>query len=107
MAQWRQYGDAGFGDNVEQAMIRFYYENIRRSDTIVDAGANFGGYTVLGAQLAKRVIAFEPHPHNFEILSINTQDLPNCDIHQAALGVRFGNGFLVESQGNCGGHHRR
>ena len=45
---------------------------LSRGDTVVDVGANIGFFTLLSAGLvgdAGRVLAIEPHPMNFDVLS--------------------------------------
>lgn len=43
----------------------------RRYDTVVDVGANFGGFTTNIASLAKRIISVEPESENKELLKQN------------------------------------
>ena len=41
---------------------------VHAGDVCWDIGANSGTYTIALSRLASRVLAFEPVPHNFEIL---------------------------------------
>ena len=45
--------------------------------TVVDVGANIGNHSAAFAEIAGRVIAFEPHPTTFELLKLNLSRLPN------------------------------
>lgn len=50
-----------------------YDAPIRPGDTVVDIGANIGGFTILAGRRGARVIAFEPFPANFVALERNVQ----------------------------------
>lgn len=76
---------------------------IRSRDVIVDAGAQIGSFTVKVAKKAKKVIAFEPEPSNFELLCINTRELENVEIHSSALWSKSGNAKLKHHRLNVGG----
>jgi len=58
---------------------------VQLGDIVVDAGAQIGIFTVKVAKTAKKVIAFEPEPNNFELLHINTRPYENVEVHQQAL----------------------
>ncbi len=50
-----------------------YRAPIGPGDTVVDIGANIGGFSILAARRGARVIAFEPFPANFAALERNVQ----------------------------------
>ncbi|MHB8396206.1 MAG: FkbM family methyltransferase [Thermoplasmataceae archaeon] len=58
-----------------QAFIENSYPNILKNisneDTVIDAGANIGIFTLLASQIAKNVIAIEPDEENLKILELN------------------------------------
>lgn len=56
----------------------------------VDAGAHIGTWTRRLAASFARVLAFEPSPDTVECLRVNTQELPNVEVRQEALGVAPG-----------------
>jgi FkbM family methyltransferase len=70
---------------------------------VADVGANVGYLTSLAAVRAGRdgqVLAFEPHPHVFELLERNAarwrdRGIDNVELHRAALSNRQGEGTLV------------
>jgi FkbM family methyltransferase len=71
----------------EEKETRFLRSVLRPGDTVLDVGASFGWYTLVFSQMvgdAGRVHAFEPIPHNFDILA------RNCRLNQAA-NVRLNN----------------
>jgi FkbM family methyltransferase len=77
--------------------------------TVVDIGANVGYFTILAARLAGpagRVIAVEPDPHNFSLLtkSICTNALRNVIPLNVALGAAPGTARLFCSDANFGDH---
>ena len=52
------------------------FKNINNGDTIIDAGANIGAFTVPAAKLAGqsgKVISIEPQKNNFSILKANVE----------------------------------
>ena len=64
-------------DRAERDMLR---DLIKPGMTAIDVGANIGTYTRFLAELvgdAGRIIAFEPHPRNYERLVLNVAALPN------------------------------
>jgi len=73
---------------------------------IVDVGANIGYYTVLLAQKAKKIYAFEPDSVNFEILekNIRANNLENVVAVKAAMGSFNGKIKLYKSKENLGDH---
>jgi FkbM family methyltransferase len=69
---------------------------LRPGDTFIDAGANFGYFTLLGSRLVGptgRVIAFEPSPATLVYLKKNLDLNPSANIvlHECALMDRLGN----------------
>lgn len=67
----------------------------RPGDTLIEVGANIGTETLLYAKVvgpSGRVIAFEPVPENFEILSrqVAGNHLDNVVLHRAAVSDRDG-----------------
>ncbi len=77
--------------------------------TVLDIGANIGWYTLLGAKLAGRygkVIAVEPEPTNFSILSqsVALNEFQNIELVNACMTNRPGTVKLNLSSTNPGGH---
>jgi FkbM family methyltransferase len=82
---------------------------LQRGMTVVDIGANIGYFTVLAARLVEergRVLAFEPDPHNFALLtkSICANRLRNVTALNMALGAESGSARLYRSHSNFGDH---
>jgi FkbM family methyltransferase len=81
---------------------------LRPSDTCWDIGANSGMYTVPMSRLAAQVIAFEPVPHNFEILEAVTRlgHLSNVSAHRLAIADVNGIAQMtVPTTGFYGGYY--
>lgn len=83
--------------------------SIGSGDVVVDAGANIGWYTVIGALCtgsAGRVFAFEPQRDNFALLaaSIARNKLPWAQPEALALAERGGEALLHISNDNLGDH---
>ena len=61
--------------------------------TFVDIGANIGTHSLFAAKRigeAGKVIAFEPDPGTFDLLTANTEGLANVQRHRLALGSQGG-----------------
>lgn len=65
---------------------------LRPDDVVLDLGACIGSYTVIAARTARKVIAVEPAPENFELLAMNCADLTDRTqlIQAAVVGDRRG-----------------
>lgn len=80
----------------EEALTELYPRYVRPGMTVVEAGANVGYFTLLAAQYVGaegHVHAFEPDPHNFELLRDNVEVngyTGRVTLHMAALGERSG-----------------
>lgn len=77
--------------------------------TFVDVGANIGYFTALAAKVlgpSGKVIAFEPDPYNFSLLTRNvSQNLfSNVLLKNCALGSAAGQSELFFSDSNFGDH---
>ena len=86
-----------------------FLRTVKPGDTIVDAGANVGYYTVIGSRLVGdqgKVYAFEPDPTNFELLRKNVQlnRLTNVVLERKALSNRKGTVKLFIADENKGDH---
>ncbi len=95
--------------NWETAETAWFLRTVKPGDTIVDAGANFGYYTLIGSRLVGdkgKVYAFEPEPTNFELLQKNVRlnGLTNVVLEQKALSNRKGTLKLFIADQNKGDH---
>ena len=82
-------------------------EWIGPSGNVIDVGANIGYYTLLaGTYTRGQVYAFEPDPHNYEILINNVElnHLRNVSPFQKAAGASRGIVPLYLSKKNSGDH---
>jgi FkbM family methyltransferase len=82
---------------------------VKPGDTIVDAGANVGYYTLIGSRLVGdrgKVYAFEPEPVTFELLRKNVElnGLTNVMLEQKALSDGKGTLKLFIAEQNKGDH---
>ena len=79
----------------ESIMTKFVQSNIKKGDIVLDLGANIGYWTCLLAELVGedgRVYAFEPEPHNFELLKKNIEinNYTNVTLEQKAISNKTG-----------------
>ena len=97
----------GIYEKEETALLK---DLVKKGMTVVDIGANIGYYTLLAARLVGeegRVFAFEPDPHNFELLSRNIEinHLGNTVVPiQKAVSSKSGRTKLFLDERNLGGH---
>jgi FkbM family methyltransferase len=76
---------------------------LRSGGTLFDIGANIGTYTLLASELEQAyVLAFEPHPGTFALLSENVSlnRRQNVRLFQAALGRREHPVYLTNVAGS-------
>ncbi len=61
-------------------------------ETVVDAGANVGMFSLVASRHAKRVIAIEPDPINYRVLDLNLKanEIANVEALNAALWTQDG-----------------
>lgn len=95
---WERYETQVFAKAVQQDMV------------VVDIGANIGHYTLEAARRVGKngkVFAFEPEPHNFELLcrNIAANGYENVVPVRKALSNRCGTLRLAIDANNLGGHH--
>jgi FkbM family methyltransferase len=95
--------------NWESEETSWFLRSVKPGDTIVDAGANFGYYTLIGSRLVGdkgKVYAFEPDPKNFGLLQKNVRlnGLTNVVLEQKALSNRKGALKLFIAGQNKGDH---
>lgn len=93
----------------EPAETQWLQRTVRPGMTVIDIGAHVGYFTTLIARLVGptgRVIAFEPDPYNFWLLSRNIRrnQLQNVHLVRQALGAERGKAQLYRSPINHGDH---
>jgi FkbM family methyltransferase len=93
----------------EATETAWFLRAVKPGDTLVDAGANVGYYTVIGSRLVGdkgKVYAFEPEPTSFALLQKNVRlnGLTNVVLEQKALSNRKGILRLFIAGQNKGDH---
>jgi FkbM family methyltransferase len=96
----------GVWSEAETAVIR---REVRPGMTVLDVGANIGYFSLLFARLvgaSGRVFAFEPEPHNFDLLCRNIARNGYANIHAVAKAIsrRAGVQRLYKNPDNLGDH---
>lgn len=76
----------------EQVIDEYHFSDITKDTTVVDLGANIGGFTLQAALLAKKVIAYEPLRYKELEANIKLNGLTNIEVHRCGVG----NGFNQE-----------
>lgn len=83
-------------DGIEHRLskVRKKYEHqnskVDRGDTVIDIGANVGEFSVSVANLAGRIVAFEPDPAAFKCLEKNCASHPTISTCNIALSNETG-----------------
>jgi FkbM family methyltransferase len=79
---------------------------IKLNMTVVDIGANIGYFTLIASRLAGKVYAFEPEPHNYDLLvkNIAVNNYKNIITIQKAVSNRSGKTRFYIDKVNLGGH---
>jgi FkbM family methyltransferase len=87
-----------------EGLLRLARLFVNEKSVVVDIGAHIGTFAVPIAAHAGRVIAFEPSPASFELLSRNVGVANgNFELKQEALGKESGSGtILVRNASNAG-----
>jgi FkbM family methyltransferase len=73
--------------------------------TVIQAGGSLGIWPAKLAKSFQRVISLEPNALNYEAMEINTADLGNVEIHQAALSDTAGAVGMCCDPRNIGAHY--
>lgn len=82
----------------------FYPEGSDKAfDVVIDVGAHVGNHALYFSRHAKRVIAFEPNPELYKLLSQNVGQISNIKTFQQALSSRQHSATLSGSVNNLGG----
>jgi FkbM family methyltransferase len=73
----------------------------------LDVGANIGSCTLMLVTMEKKVVAFEPNPHNLFFLTNSIKRLPqhyrqHLTLHAAGAGVSAGAHKMFSEKGNFG-----
>jgi len=82
------YGDAHLDTSRSESFeIDTFTNYAKKSDVVVDIGANVGLFTCLAAQAGRKVLAIEPHPYNLQCLyrNIEINHFNDVEIYPVAL----------------------
>lgn len=108
---WYNKNDRYVGQRIalgkyEEFESQLILEQVNKNSVAVDVGANIGYYTLLLAQVCKKVYAIEPESESFEILSKNVaaNKLTNVVLIKAAAGETEEMTDLYKSNVNNGDH---
>jgi FkbM family methyltransferase len=96
------------GTGYREGEIHLLPALVKRTDVCWDIGANIGTYTVALSQVAARILAFEPVPHNLATLRQvkRLAHLDNVEIRALAISNAAGRARLsVPTEGFYGGYY--
>lgn len=83
-------------DSYESKVVELFKDLASKSETIVDAGANIGKFSILANKInpSAKIFAFEPEEDNFEILSKNKELNKAQNITLVKKGLDEKKGFV-------------
>lgn len=96
------------GRGYREGDVEFLPQLLKPTDICWDIGANSGTYTAPMSRLAAKVFAFEPVPHNFEILEAVTRlgRLHNVAARRIAISDASGTARMsIPTEGFYGGYY--
>jgi FkbM family methyltransferase len=84
---------------IEPSLTRVLLDHLRPGMTFVDVGAHYGYYSVVASEAVGSqgcVLAFEPAPRTFQVLSRNVGRLENVRAHSLAVASESGTSDLLD-----------
>ena len=95
------------GGTFERGSERFFEEQIRPQDTVLDIGANLGVYTLYALRKGCKVFSFEPMPRICSILKdnihVNGYEVSGrSHVIEAAVSDVCGTATFYQNEGVCG-----
>lgn len=86
-----EYNDAYYSvcnqlHSIDEVLTDYRYSDIRPSDTILDIGANIGGFTIPAAKKAKHVYAVEPLYTDLLRKNVEKNNLKNVTVLDTGIG---------------------
>ena len=86
----------------EREILEIFLHRLDETDVVWDIGANVGIYSCFSSQIADQVIAFEPHPANFQRLRENVSlNKGSVECRNIALS-NFEGTVAMTDQGSAG-----
>jgi FkbM family methyltransferase len=73
-----------------------------QQSVVLDIGANIGNHSLFFSPHCMRVVAYEPNPRTFKVLSLNSELASNIDCRNKALSDATGRARLSQSPENMG-----
>lgn len=85
------YGDYKFVPSeqnvtIQQALMSYHFDDIRKTDTVLDIGAHVGGFSILASGMAKKICAIEPIYHKEIRENVARNEITNVDVVCCGLG---------------------
>jgi len=92
---------------IERATVKYLRNVLKPGDVFVDIGAHVGYFAEYAGRLVGRsglVFAFEPFPHNCQLLSRNCRHMQQIKIIQSAVSDSSGQTSLFEHKTSSSSH---
>jgi len=88
-------------DLIKDFLVEYHPNALKGS--CLDIGANIGNHTVYFSKLFNKVLSFEPNPHPFKLLKVNTENYENIFISNFGLSNSRHSATFFTSKSNIGG----
>ena len=88
-------------DLIKDFLVEYHPNALKGS--CLDIGANIGNHTVYFSKLFNKVLSFEPNPHSFKLLKVNTENYENILISNFGLSNSRRSATFFTSKSNIGG----
>lgn len=88
------YGDYKFVPSeqnvtIQQALMSYHFDDVRKTDTVLDIGAHVGGFSIPVSAIANRVISIEPTYCNELVKNVEINKITNIEVVHCGLGEGF------------------
>jgi len=104
-------------DNINNVCTEYMFSDIKKTDIVLDVGANIGAFTIFSSKNAKHVFAVEPLFVDVINKNLSKNNIKNVTVFETALGnygrknIKYGDKYksvdlipLREIIIKCGGH---
>ncbi len=88
-------------DLIKDFLVEYHPNALKGS--CLDIGANIGNHTVYFSKFFNKVLSFEPNPHSFKLLKVNTENYENILISNFGLSNSRRSATFFTSKSNIGG----
>lgn len=93
----------GFYEYKELITLINWLKKKNKFNNVLDIGANIGNHSVFFSKYFKKVLSFEPNPHSFDLLKLNTKKYKKINIFNFGLSNKNSTQDFYSYELNYGG----